>query len=1075
MNQDNLLDIASFSPDLLERPSGWLGHLPFAGWVIREISPQIFVELGTHHGHSFFAFCKAVKEYGLTTKCYAVDTWQGDEHAGLYNDEIFDQVSFFNREKYADFSNLMRMTFDDAASYFANESIELLHIDGFHTYEVVRNDFETWLPKLAPGAVVMFHDPNVRERNFGVWKLWGELQEIYPHNMEFTHSHGLGVLQLNDAPDNKKLPWLDSNYPGKQQLMKYFAAMGSQQLVGFELKELKKQISNPNQVIIERDAEIVGLTQSLIHLEDQSREKSLKLEKLQKEREATLDEIIKAKTINSRMGNVDEVTSNEINNLRLIVEEHEQKLTDSRNYVNVLLSSHSWRLTAPFRWGRLVAARFLKGEYYLSSRIVRFTYHKAPISAENRKSIKEWGFTYMPLVFRRTRSYDVWKEKVEKLKRKINFEERKDPRVTVIIPVYGEVEYTKSCLISIHSAADKCKYEIIIIDDCSPDDTQNVLKSVNGIRVIKNDKNLGFIRSCNRGANEARGEYLLFLNNDTEVHDGWLDELISTFDKVPLTGLVGSKLINLDGSLQEAGGIIWADATGWNYGRGDDPSKPEYNYLREVDYCSGASIMVPKKIFNNLGKFDERYLPAYYEDTDLAFSVQQAGLKVLYQPASRVIHFDGITSGNDLTSGVKSYQVKNRTKFYNKWKERLITHANPGEDVFAQRDRNVCGHILIVDAITPTPDLDSGSLDVFFFLKIFIDLGYRVTFVPDNLHYVDGYTLALQKIGVECLYLPFIESIERYLQEHGREFDFVFLYRAWIANSHFKDVRRFCPQARIIFDTVDLHYLREEREAVIKGSEELASQAKLTKEIEFKLMREADVTIILSKAEVQMLKKIDSSLRLECIPYVREIPGCKNTFSNRRDIVFIGGFDHTPNVDAVEYFVKEIWPIVRQTLSSVNFYIIGSKMPDRVKELEQHEGVVAVGFVKDLADFFDACRLTVVPLRFGAGIKGKIGTSASYGVPSVATTIAIEGMGMIDGKHILVADDANTFAKKVIELYGDETLWTKLSLESLALVDVLYSYKAGKRRLNTLLSSFNTGYQNDLEVSSISSLEAFKD
>ena len=193
MNQNNLLAIAEFSPKSLQSPNAWVGHLPFAFWIMGQVSPKIFVELGTHSGNSYFSFCQSVVESSLSSKCYAVDTWQGDEHAGRYNEDIFANVNAHNQEHYAGFSRLLRMTFDDAVTYFADASIDLLHIDGLHTYEVVRHDFETWLPKLAPGAVVMFHDTNVRERNFGVWKLWAELQARYPNNLEFVHSNGLGI------------------------------------------------------------------------------------------------------------------------------------------------------------------------------------------------------------------------------------------------------------------------------------------------------------------------------------------------------------------------------------------------------------------------------------------------------------------------------------------------------------------------------------------------------------------------------------------------------------------------------------------------------------------------------------------------------------------------------------------------------------------------------------------------------------------------------------------------------------------------------------------------------------------
>ena len=278
MNQNNLLEIAKFSPKSLQSPNAWVGHLSFAAWVMQEVSPKIFVELGTHSGNSYFSFCQSVVEGNLSSKCYAVDTWQGDEHAGQYSDEIFAQVNSHNQEHYAGFSRLLRMTFDDAVSYFANESIDILHIDGLHTYEAVRHDFETWLPKLAPGAVVIFHDINVRERDFGVWKLWAELQTRYPNNLEFMHCNGLGVLQLNNLLDGQKLEWLKPSLSEKQSLISYFSALGSGQLTNFELKELKLHTENLAQIIAERDEQIAIFKHAIAESDQKIEELNLDLD-----------------------------------------------------------------------------------------------------------------------------------------------------------------------------------------------------------------------------------------------------------------------------------------------------------------------------------------------------------------------------------------------------------------------------------------------------------------------------------------------------------------------------------------------------------------------------------------------------------------------------------------------------------------------------------------------------------------------------------------------------------------------------------------------------------------------------
>lgn len=257
MNQKSLLEIATFTPFSLAAPAAWAGHLPFAAWIMGELSPGIFVELGTHTGNSYFSFCQAAAEFKVASKCYAVDTWQGDEHAGQYDNSIFVKVNEHNESHYAAFSRLLRMTFDDAASYFEDGSVALLHIDGLHTYEAVRHDFETWLPKLAPGAVVLFHDTNVRERGFGVWKLWQELQERYPANLEFAHSNGLGVLQLNDTPESQKLDWLTAEQSEKQLLRAYFSALGAHQAERLEStrrmdEQEKNFISEKQEILFEK-------------------------------------------------------------------------------------------------------------------------------------------------------------------------------------------------------------------------------------------------------------------------------------------------------------------------------------------------------------------------------------------------------------------------------------------------------------------------------------------------------------------------------------------------------------------------------------------------------------------------------------------------------------------------------------------------------------------------------------------------------------------------------------------------------------------------------------------------------
>jgi hypothetical protein len=197
----SVLSEASFIVPEWFGASTWVQHAPFAFFLIEAAKPRIYVELGSHHGYSFFVVCQAVKAYQLATQCYAVDTWQGDEHAGFYDKAVFDAVDAHRAFHYADFAHLKRMIFDDALSHFEDGSIDVLHIDGRHFYEDVRHDFESWLPKMSESGIILLHDTQVRDKNFGVYRLWEEISSRYP-TFEFHHGHGLGIAAVGQTiPD----------------------------------------------------------------------------------------------------------------------------------------------------------------------------------------------------------------------------------------------------------------------------------------------------------------------------------------------------------------------------------------------------------------------------------------------------------------------------------------------------------------------------------------------------------------------------------------------------------------------------------------------------------------------------------------------------------------------------------------------------------------------------------------------------------------------------------------------------------------------------------------------------------
>jgi GT2 family glycosyltransferase len=728
-----------------------------------------------------------------------------------------------------------------------------------------------------------------------------------------------------------------------------------------------------------------------------------------------------------------------------------------RQQVEIIRGSRSWRLTRPLRF----IARSIRYGWSLPE---PSELHAQPITQKVVRAIqiaKDHGFITLSKIIRkkiRQASPQVSQKNLankptaKKNYRKITINEVNEPEVSIVIPVYNKFEYTHACLSSVLKHSKETAYEIIIVDDCSTDTTVHIDRYIQGVKVVRNKENLGFVGSCNAGAKIASGQYVLFLNNDTMVRQGWLTSMLECFSKFSNVGLVGSKLLYPDGRLQEAGGIIWDDATGWNYGRLDSPNKPEYNYIREADYCSGASIICPMELFRELGGFDSRYAPAYYEDVDLAFAVRAVGKKVLYQPRSEIIHFEGISSGIDLTSGMKRYQVVNRQKFLDKWQHVLSQHHKPGKSPELAKDYQASKKVLVIDSYTPMPDRDAGSLRIFNIMQILVELGYKVSFVPENRAYAEKYTTLLQGIGVEALYHPYINSIESYLKKNGVELNSVIVSRRDVAMQFLPLTKKYCPKAKIIFDTVDLHFVREARELALKtGSDlDLHKSGSLSKELE--LAKISDEMWVVSETEKNVLTDISPDISVQVISLIHSVNGTKVKRSDREGIVFIGNFLHPPNIDAIEYFVDKVLPSVRSRLGNVKFSIVGANPPKSIRRYAKTgQNIEVTGFVDEIAPYLNKAILSIAPLRYGAGVKGKISSSMSAGLPVVTTPIGAEGMDLVHGENAMVGDDEEALANHIIELYEDDVLWESISQQGCKHVNDAFSFEKASIKLKQLV------------------------
>lgn len=691
-----------------------------------------------------------------------------------------------------------------------------------------------------------------------------------------------------------------------------------------------------------------------------------------------------------------------------------------------------------------------------------YVFMPLPIHWKNR--IARGVYRVAGWVFHGDRNYELWNREhagrrisvqarpladeaqVAEVLASIRFPVVEAPVVSIVIPAYGNIRHTLACLRSIHDNMPAVAIEVIVAEDASRDPDILRLRAIDGLRLIVNETNLGFVRSCNAAAKQTLGQYLHFLNNDTEVTAGWLDRMLDLFRSERDCGMVGSMLVFPDGSLQEAGGIVWRNGASDNFGRQASPERSAFNYVKEADYCSGASLLIQATLFQALGGFDERYVPAYWEDTDLAFRVRAAGKRVLYQPRSLVIHHEGVSHGKQATGGVKAYHVINRNKFFERWHDELDTaHGGENWDPLRAYDRPAGRRmVLVVDHYIPQPDRDAGSRSMWCIMRALTRMGFIVKFWPADQRYDPEYTDWLQQAGIEVLLGEELKGrFAQWIATNADRLDYALLSRPAVTQEYLPHVRR-ASRARVLYYGHDLHYARLMNEYALTGSRTARREAETLRTVEQALWREADVVYYPSCLETEVVRAEVPGVNAHTMPlyFFDDAPRVKGP-REREGILFVAGFDRPPNVDAAQWLVRAILPLAKAAASvRMPLWLVGSNPAEEVRQLAG-DGVEVTGYVSDdqLLAYYERARVAVVPLRIGAGMKGKVIEALHYGTPLVTTPVGAQGLEGLESV-VTVSDDEAVLARAIAGLMQDDDAWLKASRAQRAYMEGRFSIDA---------------------------------
>ncbi|CAD5929182.1 O-antigen biosynthesis protein RfbC [Planktothrix tepida] len=648
----------------------------------------------------------------------------------------------------------------------------------------------------------------------------------------------------------------------------------------------------------------------------------------------------------------------------------------------------------------------------------------------------------------------------------LNFPRVENPEISIIIILYNRAELTLSCLTSLIRNSFQ-SFELILVDNNSTDTTRQLLKQINGAKIILNEQNLHYLLACNQASKIAQGNYLLFLNNDTQILGDSISSAFNTIKSSKDIGAVGGKLILPDGTLQEAGSIIWQDGTCLGYGRGDSPNAPQYLFQRSVDYCSAAFLLTPRDLFLQLGGFDEDYQPAYYEETDYCIRLQKIGKKIIYDPNVNILHYEFASSSHTGSSDhAIALMEKNQQLLKQKHKDWFKSQypCDLKNLIFARTQaREKQKRLLYIDDRIPHPWVGSGYTRSHSILSHLVKLGYSITFYPGDLRYLEDWSTIYADIPqtVEIMRGYGLVMLEDFLRERQGYYDLVFVSRPHNIK-HLNSIlvkENFLNSAKIIYDAEAIFSIRDyeyKRLNKINFTEEERQKA-ITEEI--KLAKNSHHIITVSPQEKQQFIQ-QGYTNLSILGHTFSPYPTPKPFAERQNLIFVGSIYEleSPNADSLLWLTHEIFPLIQNQLDqTIELIIIGNNTVEEIKQKINNlnnSSIKLLGKVDDLIPFYNQARLFVAPTRYAAGIPHKVHEAAAYGLPIVTTSLIAQQLGWNAEIELLVADDPVNFAQQCVKLYQDSNLWNKLRKNALNRVEIECSATVFSEKLDSILNLF---------------------